>query len=185
MGHLSITKSILIQNVFFAYKWELYCRNSADGVFKQYQKRPLHTKHVPAMCVHTQPVIRPLRYDKAKDVSCVLDKERKYHNMKCICLILHQPWLTWARELTSFCGGERVWFFLFRHGYNFLLLPANMRNNITKIDALWLSTQPHYLPHQNMLYCFERWEITRRSKGYRDYLVQQTLQFPPLFIDGR
>lgn len=141
------------------------------------KKRPLRTKHVPAMCVHTQPVTRPLRYDKAKHISCVLDKERKYHNMKCICLILHQPRLIWARELTLFCGGEReVYdFLLFRHGYNFLLLPANMRNNITKIDAsecaLWLSTQPHYLPHQNMLYCFERWEITRRSKGYRVYAI--------------
>lgn len=128
------------------------------------------------VCVWTQPGIRQLRCDEAKDILCVLDKERKYRNMKFICLILHQVWLTRARELTSFCDGERVsMIFLFRHGYNFLLLPANMRNNITKIDAsecaLWLSTQPHYLPHQNMLYCFERWEITRRSKGYRVYAI--------------
>jgi hypothetical protein len=54
-------------------------------------KKPLHTKHVPALCMRTQPVIRPLRYDEAKDISCFLDKERKYRHMKFKRLIFYQP----------------------------------------------------------------------------------------------
>jgi hypothetical protein len=60
-------------------------------VSKQYQKETLHIKHVPAMCVRTQLVILPLRYDEETDIPRVLDKERKYLHMKGECLILHQP----------------------------------------------------------------------------------------------
>jgi len=55
---------------------------------------------------------------------------------------------------------ERVMYgnLLFRCGYNFVPISADMRNNITKMHAnecaLWLCTQLSYLPHQNMLYCF-------------------------------
>jgi len=72
-GSISITKSIFLQNYFFLH----INGNYSPGIRKMVcpnntkKKIPLHTKHVPAMCVRTQPVIRPLKYDEAKDISCV------------------------------------------------------------------------------------------------------------------
>jgi hypothetical protein len=51
-----------------------------DAVSK---KKALNPKHVPALCVLAQLVSQAMRYNEAKNISCVWGNERKISTYEC------------------------------------------------------------------------------------------------------